>query len=224
MFKSYTLIIFSLFFLFACKERSIIIEKTTQKVVFNQDLATELEKMAKMDQVAAYIPQGTYKDLTPEQWKFFKDSVFTAHQKRLKEIFDTHGFAGFDLVGEEGSQNFWLMVQHSDHNPTFQQEVLEKMKVALENENAIPSNYGLLVDRVNLNTGKPQVYGTQVDYNFELAQAFSKNLADSATVNERRAALGMEPLEEYLNDMSKSHYAMNQEFYLEKGIEGPTLY
>jgi uncharacterized protein YcfL len=219
----YKILLISLLLL-GCKEKSQEIIETTQKIVFNQALADELEKMAEMDQVAAYIPQGKYKYLTPEQWQSFKDSVFTTHQKRLKELFDVHGFVGFDLAGEEGSQNFWLMVQHSDHNPEFQQEVLEKMKIDVENNNAIPSNYGLLVDRVNLNTGKPQVYGTQVDYNFELAQAFSKNLADSTTVNERRTSLGMEPLEDYLNDMSKSHYMMNQEFYLEKGIEGPTLY
>ncbi len=210
--------------LLGCKEKPQEIKEPTQKTTFNQPLADELEQMAEIDQIAAYIPQGAYTQLSPEEWQAFKDSVFTTHQKRLKEIFDTHGFVGFDLAGEEGSQNFWLMVQHSDHNPVFQQEVLAKMKIAVENDNAIPSNYGLLVDRVHLNTGKPQVYGTQVDYNFEKAQAFPKNLADSANVNKRRAALGMEPLEDYLNDMSQSHYYMNQEFYKEKGIEGPTLY
>lgn len=108
------------------------------------------------------IPQGEYKKMTNEQWNSFKDSVFTAYQKHLKEIYDKYGFVGFDLAGEDGSRNFWLMVQHSDHNPDFQKGVLEKMKIEVDKENATPSNYGLLVDRVNLNTGNKQIYGTQV--------------------------------------------------------------
>ena len=204
--------------LFGCKE------KTSKKVEFNQDLADELKKMAEVDQIAAYIPQGKYKEMTSEQWNSFKDSVYTTHQKRLKEIFDKYGFVGFDLAGEEGSQNFWLMVQHSDHNPNFQKEILDKMKAQVEKQNAKPSNYALLVDRVNLNTGKPQIYGTQVDYNIDIAQAFPKNLADSANVNERRKSIGLGPLEEYLNQMTLINFEINKEFHLEKGITEPKLY
>ncbi|WP_340065357.1 DUF6624 domain-containing protein [Ascidiimonas aurantiaca] len=198
-----------------------IIENTIQ---FDQELADELKRMAEVDQIAAYIPQGKYKEMTKEQWNSFKDSVFTTHQILLKEIFDKHGFVGFDLAGEEGSQNFWLMVQHSDHNPDFQKEVLKQMKIEVDKGNAKPSNYGFLVDRVNLNTGKAQIYGTQVTYNFDIAQAFPKNLADSVNVNERRRSIGLEPLEEYLNQMTLMNFEMNKQFYLDKGITEPKLY
>jgi len=81
----------------------------------------------------------------------------------LKKIFDQYGFAGFDLVGEKGSSDFWLIVQHSDHNPEFQLEVLEKMKIEVDKGNADSRNYALLLDQVKLNTGHAQIYGTQVD-------------------------------------------------------------
>lgn len=217
-------VIFIGLILIGCKEKTSKINEIQEKVEFNQNLANELEKMVKVDQIAAYIPQGKYREMTSEQWKAFKDSVFMTHQKRLREIFDKYGFVGFDLVGEKGSQNFWLMVQHSDHNPEFQKEVLVKMKVQVDKGNAKPNNYGLLVDRVNLNLGKPQVYGTQVDYDFNIAQAFPKNLADSINVNERRKSIGLEPLEEYLNRMSLKNFEMNRQFYLNKGITEPKLY
>jgi hypothetical protein len=210
--------------LVGCKEKTSKKNEIQEKLEFNQNLANELDKMVEVDQIAAYIPQGKYKEMTSEQWKAFKDSVFATHQKRLREIFDIYGFVGFDLVGEKGSQNFWLMVQHSDHNPDFQKEVLEEMKVQVDKGNAKPSNYGLLVDRVNLNFGKPQIYGTQVDYDFNIAQAFPKNLADSINVNERRKSIGLEPLEEYLNRMSLKNFEMNRHFYLNKGITEPKLY
>lgn len=210
--------------LFGCKEKTSDKVAIEEKVEFNQELADELRQMAEVDQIAAYIPQGKYKEMDPEQWKAFKDSVFTTHQKRLKQIFDKHGYVGIDLAGEEGSMHFWLMVQHSDHKPEFQKAVLEKMKVQVDQKNADPSNYGLLVDRVNLNTGKAQIYGTQVDYNLEIAQAFPKKLADSSNVNKRRKAIGLEPLEEYLNQMSLMNFEMNKQYYLEQGITEPTLY
>lgn len=212
------------FFIIGCKNKNAEKKTIDEKVEFSQELADELKRMAEVDQIAAYIPQGEYKKMTEEEWNSFKDSVFTTHQKRLKQVFDKHGFIGFDLVGEEGSQNFWLMVQHSDKNPDFQKEVLQKMKIEVSKENADPSSYGMLVDRVQLNTGQKQVFGTQVTYNMETGQAYPKSLEDSLHVNQKRKSIGLEPLEEYLNGMTQMHFEMNKKYYTEKGITEPKLY
>ena len=98
------------------------------------------------------------------------------------------------------------------------------MKSEVDKGNAKPSNYGLLVDRVMLNIGKQQVYGTQVDYNMETGQAFPRDLKDRAEVNKRKKSIGLEPIEEYLNGMSEMHFEMNKEGYLKKGIREPKLY
>jgi hypothetical protein len=102
----------------ACKEQSseqsVAQESNT---VFNAKLANELDSMSKIDQIAAYIPQGKYKSLSNEELLAFKDSVFKTHQITLKDIVAQYGYPGVDLVGEEGSRNFWLMVQHFDHVP-----------------------------------------------------------------------------------------------------------
>lgn len=44
----------------------------------------------------------------------------------LKRIFDKYGYPGFNLVREDGSYNYWLLVQHQDKHPHFQIKVLEK--------------------------------------------------------------------------------------------------
>lgn len=85
-------------------------------------------------------------------------------------------------------------------------------------------NYALLVDRVKINTGQKQIYGTQVDYNFKSAQAYPKKLADSINVNTRRKSVGLDPIEVYLNRMSKKHFDMNINGYIKNGITEPTLY
>jgi hypothetical protein len=84
----------------------------TKKIEFNQGLADELKAMAEIDQIAAYVPQGNYKQWTQGRWEKFKDSVFTTHKLRLEKIFNEFGYPGHSLVGKDGSNNFWVMVQH----------------------------------------------------------------------------------------------------------------
>ncbi len=209
--------------LLGCKGKTVEKPTMVKKVIYDQQLADELKRMEGIDQIAAYIPHGAYAELSEEEWNSFKDSVFTTHQKQLEEIFNKVGFVGYDLAGKEGSDNFWVMVQHSDHDPVFQKNVLAKMKVQVDSGNATPEYYGYLVDRVHINTGEEQVYGTQFEYN-ELGQAFPKNMTDTTGVNSRRISLGLTPMIERMNEMTLSHFLMNKEYFAEKGITEPQLY
>jgi len=195
----------------------------TRDVKFNQGLADELKSMAVIDQVAANMPQGKYKEWTSDRWDKFRDSVFTTHEIRLKEIFDEFGYPGYDLIGKEGSNNFWLMVQHSDSDLQFQLRVLEKLEKAVEDKNADGRNFGLLTDRVKINSGERQIYGTQVRYN-SLGQAYPKPLYDSINVNKRREEVGLEPLDQYLDMMTLMYFEMNKEVLKNRGITEPQLY
>ncbi|HVS90827.1 MAG TPA: DUF6624 domain-containing protein [Mucilaginibacter sp.] len=190
---------------------------------FNQPLADSLAKWVIIDQTAAYIPQGNFRKLSKQQWEHYKDSVFSVHKLLLEEIFKKYGFPGYDLVGKQGSNNFWLMVQHCDKTPEFQLEVLEAMKAELKKNNADSKNFAYLTDRVNLNTGKKQLYGTQVTYRLDSCQAIPKPLADSLNVNIRRKDVGLEPIENYLNMMSQMHFEMNKAVYEARGIHHPKL-
>ncbi|MGH1364795.1 MAG: DUF6624 domain-containing protein [Calditrichia bacterium] len=212
------------FLLTACDAEIPEKQSVEKDVTFNQELVDELEQMAKMDQIAVYIPQGKYKELSNTEWKSFKDSVLTTHQKRLKQLFDRYGFVGFDLAGEDGSHNFWLMVQHSDHTPEFQKEVLKSMEDEVAKGNAKASNFAYLTDRVRKNSGQKQIYGTQVTYNMQTGQAYPRSLEDSLNVNIRRKTMGLEPIENYLNQLTEMHFEMNKERYVNMGIIEPNLY
>lgn len=115
------------------------------------------------------------------------------------------------------------MVQHSDKDVDFQSRILEKLKIEVENKNADGSNYGLLTDRVKINRGEKQIYGTQVTYNAQ-GQAYPKSLVDSVNVNKRRAEVGLDPIEQYLNIMTEMHFEMNTETLKSRGIYEPRLY
>lgn len=120
------------------------------------------------------------------------------NQKKAKVIINKYGFPGFDLVGEDGSNNFWAIVQHCDDDVKFQERVLFLLDKQVKRHNASASNYALLKDRVLINTSKKQLYGTQVRYNPATKTAKPLPIADSANVDVRRKAVGLSTLNEYL--------------------------
>lgn len=124
----------------------------------------------------------------------------------LKDIFDKYGFPNYDIVGQEGSNNFWLLVQHQDRNPTFQDSVLVKMKIQVDANKASSGNYAYLVDRVKVNTGQKQVYGTQMELNSEQTSYVPKSVIDPDKLNERRASVGLGTIESYIEMMNTRYF------------------
>ena len=224
--KHFFKIIFFVFLFVGCKEQKITSNPVVEKTALNDDLIQELNRVLEIDQLAASnaYPPEKYSEYSQEKWNLFKDSIYKSHQRLVEEIIEKNGYPGYSLVGKQGANIAFIFVQHSDHDPEFQKEYLEQMKIEVEKGNDTASNFALLTDRSNLNNGKKQVYGTQVAYNFEISQAYPKNLKDSLKVNERRKAIGLEPIEGYLNRMSEMNFEMNKEVYLKNGITEPTLY
>lgn len=189
-----------------------------QQKPINQALADSLAQWTILDQAAAGPPHGKTKDMNAAEKKRYSDSVFALNEKRLNAIFERYGYPGYSLVGKKESNDFWLMTQHCDHDVAFQEKVLVAMRAKVGLHDADAKNFAYLTDRVRVNTGRRQLYGTQVTYNVDSCQAVPKPLEDSSHVNERRKQIGMESLESYLNWMSQAHFEMNKAVYEKKGI------
>lgn len=119
---------------------------------------------------------------------------------RLREIIDEHGWPGWDVVGADGASAAWVIAQHSDLDPPFQQDALELMREAVTDGAADPIELAYLEDRVGMNTIGEQVYGTQVGC--VDGEARPAPLTDPDRVEERRAEVGLEPLAEYLAELA----------------------
>jgi hypothetical protein len=126
----------------------------------------------------------------------------TARTERLKEIIEEHGWPGFDLVGKDGGDAAWAIVQHSDLDPAFQEEALELLRAAAEDGQASWGNVAYLEDRVAVAKGEPQTYGTQVGCGPNGPKPATP-LADPERVDELRAEAGLETLDEYLAEMDR---------------------
>ena len=121
--------------------------------------------------------------------------------ERLKEIVRERGWPTYSLVGEEAEDAAWAIAQHSDHDPEFQREALEWLRVAVENNDASPGNLAYLTDRIAVSAGEPQTYGTQVGCD-ATGPAPATPIADEAEVDERRAEVGLPPLADYYAEMA----------------------
>jgi hypothetical protein len=114
-----------------------------------------------------------------------------ARTVRIREIVVAHGWPGRALVGDDGASAAWLLVQHADDDPEFQDRALELMGEAVDAAEADPGELAYLTDRVRVAQGKPQVYGTQ------FGPTGPHPIEHPDTLDERRKSLGLEPFDDY---------------------------
>lgn len=115
---------------------------------------------------------------------------------RLKEIVDQHGWPGKSLVGEDGAKAAWLLVQHATQDPDFMKRCRGLMERAVRRGEASSVDYAWLVDRVRLQQGKGQLYGTQFIQDSK-GRLVLQPLKDPEEVDKRRLEMGLGPLAEY---------------------------
>ena len=120
----------------------------------------------------------------------------------IKPVFDKYGYPGYDKVGEQSSHNFWLLVQHADKHPDFQDSVLIKMKIEADKGNSSIKDYAYLFDRVKINSGQPQRYGTQMTLDSLKMSYEPKPVEEPDKLNERRKQVGLSPIEVYIKIMN----------------------
>ena len=163
-------------------------------------LRRELEAMLETDQ--AQRQQMTkvgneHGQNSPEMtalWEKQKESDLH-NIKRLEEIIAEVGWPKRSVFGNQASQAAFLILQHSDLS--YQKKYLPLAREAVAANEMRGSSLALLEDRILLREGKKQIYGSQVRRN-DAGQWEADALEDPAHVDERRAAVGLQPLAEYL--------------------------
>ncbi|GGL10845.1 DUF6624 domain-containing protein [Deinococcus radiotolerans] len=91
----------------------------------------------------------------------------------------------------------WLLAQHADQALMVQACVLDLITQQRSTLREA-QHFAYLTDRVRLGRGESQVYGTQVHYGGVQNRASPIRLDDPTRVDQRRAAVGLEPLADYL--------------------------
>jgi len=122
-------------------------------------LKTELLAMHSTDQeVRRIFSEKRPEDFTPEDVARL-NSVDRQNTARLKEIIRQFGWPTKRLVGQDGVNAAFIILQHADHS--FQKEMLATIERAFDRHQLSGEDYAMFVDRVLLGDGKQQRYGSQ---------------------------------------------------------------
>jgi hypothetical protein len=121
----------------------------------------------------------------------------------MKGVIEKHGWPGNSLVGKDGADAAFLLVQHADQDAAFQEKCLGLLEAAVKAKDASGVHLAYLTDRVRLKQSKKQVYGTQTTIKDEKVELLP--VEDPDKLDQRRSAIGLPPIAEYLKQIEQSY-------------------
>ncbi|WP_245326346.1 DUF6624 domain-containing protein [Hymenobacter wooponensis] len=166
---------------------------------YNKPLKQQLDSIYASDQGGRIKIDAVQKQYGPHSaeltalWKEI-EATDARNLQRVTKLLDTHGWPRKSEVGNTGTQTVFLVIQHSNL-PTME-KYFPMAKQAAERGDLSKSGFALLQDRMLMWQGKPQIYGSQLKGDANGKMMFHE-IEDEAHVDERRAAIGMEPLASY---------------------------
>ncbi len=158
----------------------------------NQQLRNELLSIREEDQkvLQELIDSG---ELGTTEYHPRMKATHEKNNARIKEIISEYGWPGFSVVGKEGSEASWLIVQHAVLDTKFMDRCIPLLNEAVIQGEAEGWCLAYLQDRVLSMSGKPQIYGTQHDID-ENGIAYPLTIDEPEKVEILRKEVGLEPL------------------------------
>lgn len=166
----------------------------------DEELAAELARMAAEDQRIRRPPKRGARTMVRRldaKTAMEHRRIDAENADRLRRILSEHGWPGESLVGEQGAHDAWLIAQHADHDSAFQRQALDLLADTVARREARPRELAYLTDRVRVNEGREQVFGTQMRPD-ENGMPVPHPIEDPESIDKRRAAVGLEPFDEYV--------------------------
>ena len=120
-------------------------------------------------------------------------SIDSASAVQVRQIIDRYGWPGKEDIGEEACEALFLCIQHAD-GTDIQQKYLPLLEQAVREGNAEPWHLAFLTDRVRMNRGEKQIYGTQ---SISGREPYIIPMEDPDRVDSLRRSIGLEPIADY---------------------------
>ena len=176
-------------------------QELLSRVAEDQRVRQEVVKYLQQHQGA--LPEGG-KDAMPAAVTTMLE-IDHRNTARMKEIVERYGWPGFALVGQDGEQAAWLLVQHADHDHEFQKRCLVLLAAAVHGGQAAAKHMAYLTDRVRVAEKQKQIYGTQ--FHYVGSRRESDPIEDEAHVDSRRQAVGLSSMAQYRATTEKTYGA-----------------
>lgn len=125
------------------------------------------------------------------------------HLEELKNFLSQVTFIDITRFGWLAAHSAWLIVQHANHDVEFQEGYLKLMEANLDE--VIVEDYARLIDRIKINKGLPQVYGTQFNPETLNTDYTPFPIDDEENLDKRRKDLGLCGFAEYKQIMLEKY-------------------
>ena len=124
------------------------------------------------------------------------ENIHHRNSARLAEIIGAVGWPTRTLVGNEGASAAWRIVQHAIGNPEFMRSCMPILRQAVERGEGSAAQLAMLEDRIRVFEGRPQIYGTQFDWDESLtAMVPMGEIENPNRLEERRRRAGLPPMQ-----------------------------
>lgn len=131
------------------------------------------------------------------------ERLHNENAQQLDQIIATLGrWPSPAVIGAEASEAAWLIVQHAIGQPDFQRRMLALIRSAASADEVPAWHAACLEDRIRVFEGRPQIYGTQFDWD-DTGALSPAPIEDAQNVNARRAAAGLNTIEEKTEEMRR---------------------
>lgn len=170
----------------------------------NEAFARELFRMIIKDQGMMYIGNIERKKYIQNGGYFSTPAIFPVlameevnhmeSQKRLLELLDQYGWPTATEVTEYAAAGAALIINHASHE--LRTKYFPLLKQAFEKGEAQPLRYAKMQDRLLVEEGKEQLYGTQIRFENLVKKPYP--IKEPEYVDKRRAEIGLGPLSPYL--------------------------
>lgn len=137
------------------------------------------------------------------------ESLHIKHADILNEIIEKIGYPTIEKFGKEASNAAWLVIQHSISKPEFMKKCAVLLEKAVAENQADAKQLAYLTDRIAVFEDRPQLYGTQFDWDGN-GEMNPNPFDDLEKVNERRKSVGLNSLQEQTEIIRKQIIAENQ--------------
>lgn len=141
-----------------------------------------------------------------EKYTAEMERVDSLNQTMVFDILDNDGWPS--NLSDKANRAIWIVIDHSDL--TSRSKYVSFVRAKADEGILDKSDYAMLNDRVLMEEGKPQVYGTQIkmaatfDGEDMAMQLYLWPVENPDALDSLRRSVGLSPIEEYLRSSSES--------------------
>ncbi len=188
---------------------------------YNNELRRELREIQDRDQSIRILYLQVKNDPSGEAvHEYMRTVVDPACVERIYYILDNYGWLGEEAVGSEANETLFLGIQHVD-DVKVQATYMPMLRQAVQEGKADGWHLAFLTDRILMNQGRKQIYGTQKVLSSVPGRSYIIPLEYPEKVDELRHEVGLQSLGEDL-EKEGMHWDLNE--YLQRLPEIEKMY